>query len=209
MVSLAVVAIVSVLCFSVLSTFRKNAQGVQCINNLRILHVLTLSFIEDHQGKLPPSLGTATHIIPEYRINAYWWNSAYLGKYIAAYGSGGTSLMPEDLTLLRCPGRLVDGPDSAWNEKPEKITYLMSSPDDDPNEYRYRTLPTPSRRILYMEGRWSTVWKNVAKTGPPASRNTSRRLRRYHGSAINMIFMDGHAESFTGPDSEVASLLPK
>ncbi|HWL53411.1 MAG TPA: hypothetical protein VNQ90_13320 [Chthoniobacteraceae bacterium] len=206
----AIVLVLAVIAFPVFSSIKRSGDAVKCISNLRRIYTFTLAFVDDHNGLLPPDLGTAKHPIEAFQRNAYWWQQQYLGRYLRPDRKTSGVLSEEEKAHFRCPARFVDGPDDQWTENSESVTYLMRKMGTGTSylpDYRFRTIPDRHQRLLFTEGRWSTLVEANAVTGEFGSRNASQRLRRYHGKGLHIIFMDGHFEAFSGSDEEVAALI--
>lgn len=210
--TLTVVVILAVLAGVLLPAYRamkSSAASAQCVQNLRHIYVSTLAFIEDHDGFLPPDLGPQTGIHPRFNMNQYWWNTAYLGRYVlndhARRRDSPGKVRPEEMGLFQCPVRLRDGPDAPWGD--DGVTYVMQKLFSSPRNYQFRAMENKSKKLFLTEGRWSTLVPGNALTGNFGMQEKSKRLRRYHNNGLNILFFDGHIERFDGSDEEMHPLL--
>jgi len=211
---IAVLAILAALLVPVVNSVRSAGMSVECVSNLRTIYHATLAFTEDYNGLLPPALGNSTgtsQIHPEFNVNQYWFETAYLGRYVLGQydrprdGSG--KLTPEEMEPYKCPARLVDGPDANWTGATSQVTYVMRNWRLTQKDYRLATRSEKSKRLLLTEGRHGTLAPPAAKTGEFGVPDPTRRLRRYHNGGLNILFLDGHIERFSGPDEDILPML--
>lgn len=211
-----IIAIVVALAVPAGMQMRSGAQAAKCVNKLRTIYAGTLSFVQDYGGLLPPCQGPAAHIHPEFIYNNYWWQQPYLARYIV-----GPSNRPKDsrgaLTqaeaeIYNCPARFQDGPDERYrhsNGSPA-LSYVMTRlvmTNATRSDFLFHTMEGKSRRIFITEGRSYRIVPVNAVTGEMNSGDTQRRIRRFHNQGVNLLFYDGHIEHFTGPDSELQSMV--
>lgn len=111
---ISVVLILAVLAAFLLPIFggaRATALSGKCVQKQKHIYMALLAFTEDHQGLLPPDLSQppgSTEIHPRFNLNQYWWDSAYLGRYVLNQpdrrrDSAG-KLIGDDLIPLPMPG---------------------------------------------------------------------------------------------------------
>lgn len=210
---LAVFVILAVLAGVLLPAYqavRSSSSSAGCVQNLRHIYSSTLAFVEDHGGFLPPDLGPQTGVHSRFNVNQYWWDAAYLGRYVLddherRRDSVG-KLKPNELDFFQCPARLQDGPDAKWGT--DQVTYVMQKLFNITRNYQFRTMDNKSKKLFLTEGRWSTITPASAVTGDfETPEKTSKRLRRYHNNGLNILFFDGHVERFDGPDEGIQALL--
>lgn len=213
-----VVAIILVLAALLLPVGRAvltASSSAKCVSNLRQIYVATLAFTEDYGGKLPPSLGPATVVDPEFSYNAYWWSQAYLGRYTVGplnrrRDSGG-KLTQSEAAIYNCPARLADEPDQLDGNGNPSVSYVMAvtypknATKADPSKYMLRTMDNKSKLAFITEGRGGRFY-NRSKTYPLGDGRGG--LRRFHNGAMNILFFDGHVESFSGTDEDLAAMTP-
>lgn len=224
---IAVLGITSVLMFLMITGYlsvRSSSASIQCFSNLRHIYASTLAFVEDHEGLLPPDLakeGVTDKVNPSWTVNQYWWGINYLGRYVLdqhdrSRAAKGQILAHEAVMFFNCPARGIDGSDDEWSTpqsaypggRRPRITYLMRKPaQQTKQEYLFHAIENKPQKLLFTEGVSSSLTPPTCKTGEFGSKDTSRRLRRYHNGAINILFMDGRIESFSGPDQQISAML--
>ncbi len=211
-VAAMILAILLAIALPVLNSTKSTGQQVQCVTNFKNIYAATLGFMADHERKLPPPLGPAPERHPSFTWKNYWHQQAYLGRYtIGPLNRRQDSLgrlTQAEAEIYKCPARFADGPDSADGNGNPTITYVMAGLLQA-RDYSIYTMEDPARKVFLTEGRNTTVGSGSCKTGALGTRDSGRRLRRYHGNALNVLFYDGHLESFSGKDAELAALLPK
>lgn len=195
---------------------RAMAQSTKCVSHLRTIYTGTLSFVNDYNGLLPPCQGPAAQVDPEFKYNNYWWQQPYLARYIVGpidrpKDSRG-ALSQAEVELFNCPARLQDGPDTRYQQSngAPAVSYVMTrlaTTNATRADFLLATMEKRSQRIFLTEGRGNRIVPSTTVTGELNSGDTTQRLRRFHGGAINVLFYDGHVESFTGPDAELQSMV--
>ncbi len=211
------VAIVLIIATVVMPTYRSIStagKSVECLNRLRHIYLSSLAFTEDYNGRLPPGLTKPPYIDPDkrYHYNVYWWNQAYLGRYVLSNlqrrkDSAGM-LSQAEAEAFNCPARHVEGPDKPMANGNPAVSYIMTTRGASVGHV-LRAIENKSKLIYITEGRGSTVWDTNFKTGEiGGTNNENRRLRRYHNGAINLLFFDGHVELSTQSDEELLKMLP-
>ncbi len=219
---LVVVALVSILTALAMAAYQK-ARGAslqtRCLSNLRTLYISMLGFTEDHNGKLPPTLGPAAAIDSGYTFNQYWFGQAYLGRYAIgpmnrrqdAVGN----FTQKEAEIYNCPARLSERPDRPQSNGNPGISYLMVSfyPKNPspgavpPARYLFRVMENKANTLLLTEGRGLLLSQANTVTRP--FRDDRTGLRRFHGQVVNTLFLDGHAEAFSGADEELVKKHPQ
>lgn len=209
LIVISVIALLAALAIPVYQSINAAKNSVKCTRNLQTIYMAMLGFTEDYDGKLPPPLGPAIEIHPDFYFNAYWSSQSYLGNYAVVRSNpkrdSSGRLSQEESEVFNCPARLVEGPDAEWTSNPLKpaVSYLMPAPPT----YLFRVMENKSARPFLFEGRHQTVWAGNCKSGTLGVKDTGKRLRRYHNGGMNILYYDGHVELFTGPDSAIASKL--
>ncbi len=216
LVVVGIVTIVVALAVPMGTRMRSGAQAAKCVNNLRTIYAGTLSFVQDHGGLLPPCQGPAAHIDPEFIYNNYWWQQPYLARYVVGplnrpKDSRG-ALSQAEAEIYNCPARFQDGPDERYRHSngAPALSYVMTrlvTANCTRNDFLLYAMEGKSRRIFITEGRGYRIVPVNAVTGEMNSGDTQRRIRRFHNQGVNLLFYDGHIEHFTGPDSELQSMV--
>lgn len=211
-VAVMILAILLAIALPMLNNTKSTGQKVRCVTNLKNIYAATLGFMADHDAKLPPHLGPSPEKHSSFTWKNYWHQQAYLGRYtVGPLNRRKDSLgrfTQAEVEIYQCPARLADGPDSVDGNGNPAITYVMAGIFQK-RDYSIYTMESPAQKVFLTEGRNHTVGSSSGKTGALGSRDGGRRLRRYHGNALNVLFYDGHLESFSGRDEELVALLPK
>lgn len=216
LIVLGILLVVTALVAPVGMRMRTTAQGVKCVGNLRNIYGATLAFVNDYDGLLPPCQGPASAIHPEFKYNNYWWQQPYLARYTVGppdrLKDSRGALRQDEVEIYNCPARRQDGPDERYqhsNGSPA-VSYVMTrivTANVTRSDFLFHRMENKSTRIFITEGRGSRVVPSTAVTGELDSGNTSRRIRRFHGPGVNVLFYDGHIELFTGPDETLQSMV--
>lgn len=217
LVSLVILAVLSALSFAAFGIVREGGQIVRCTGNLRQIYGAAIAFSFDHNGKLPPALGSQemVKIDSRYLKNQYWWDRSYLARYIltsfAKRPDNLATLAQSDAAVFNCPARFKEGPDEEWQRSSgPAISYVMRFlGTSDPSRYQLSTMTDTSRKVYVTEGRSSTLAVASARTCPLGEHDSSQgRLKRYHrNGTLNLLFFDGHVEAFTGTDAMLAPMI--
>jgi prepilin-type N-terminal cleavage/methylation domain-containing protein/prepilin-type processing-associated H-X9-DG protein len=212
MAAVAVVGILAALLLPFATGIPKKAKGVQCTQNLRTIFLGMRAYMEDNKEFIPPphpSTGAnMTEIYEGYDYNQYWWMQAYLAPYVTKtrerWAAG--KLTQKEAEIFNCPLRTA--PDAFWHAHSDPaVSYVMAHPSR--YSHNYLTMENKSRKLLVTEGRHSTVTALNARTlDNDNTADAQRRLRRFHGNGLNVLYWDGHIEMFTGPDEDLAAAMP-
>lgn len=205
LVTIAIVVLLAALVFPLVNSIRDAAAKVKCVSNFRNIYMATLAFSEDHDGKLPPARGPATEADARFTYNAFWW--VYLAPYTVGpldrpLDSTGM-ISQQEAAIYNCPVRLTL-PITPYPNGTATVSYAMAVNGN----YRLRTMDNKSKTLFLTEASSSTLYKSVCKSSDIAVTDASRRLKRFHNGALNVLFYDGHVELFSGTDEELASMLP-
>lgn len=207
-----VIGVMLALLFTVYSSVTRAAAQVECTNRLRHIYGATLAYVEDWDGLMYPDLGPRTDVHPNYNLNQYWFNQAYLGRYVLndmkrRRDSGG-AMTQEETEPFNCPLRFVDGTDLEFTQSNGNpgTSYLMrrqtpATSTTNPAyriDFQFHNIYEPSRQVMITEGRNRIAPASGAQTG--VGRDSTNRLRRYHKGGLNVLFYDGRIDLFTGGD---------
>lgn len=209
LIAIVVVSVVLAFSYPAYRSVRASYQAVQCLRNMRTIHTAVFAFASDYNRKLPPPLGPQVEVDPRFNHNQYWYQQAYLARYIVGppdrkRDSQG-KLKLEEVNVFNCPAR--DRNEEAALDKNDNPTasYLM------PSIFRQQDFILgnlePSR-ILLLEGRGAIVSHGQCKTAKVGSSDKSSRLRRYHQNKVHVLYHDGHVEAYSGEDADLVEKLP-
>lgn len=187
----------------------------QCASRLRHIYTATLQYVQDHDGLMYPDNGPRTDVRLDYNFNQWWWCQAYLGRYalgdLSRRRDNGGRITQEEAEIFNCPNRFVDGPDSEYAQAngTAAVSYVMrrqvtANSINNPGyriDFQFYNINEPSRQLLITEGRFRIVPASGVLSGE--KNDSSRRLRRYHSGALNILFYDGHIELFSGTDERL------
>lgn len=212
----ALLGILAALLLPAVNSAREAGLRVRCTANLRTIYLATMAFANDHDGKLPPALGSKNmeQVDFRFRINQYWWQQSYLARYALNDFNRRTDskgrLSQEEAEIFNCPARFKDGPDEKWAKADAPaISYVMRFlGTSDPTRYRIARMKNAWSKVFVTEGRGGTLALESARSAPPGSPSVSgQRLRRYHQNGLNLLFFDGHVEPFNGSDDELRPMI--
>ncbi len=214
LVAMAVAGVLLAILLPAYQAVRGAGAKAQCVNNFRRLYVAMMAFTEDYEGRLPPTLGPATSVHPAYIYNQYWWGQAYLGRYaigpLDRRRDGPGRFTQEEVEVYNCPARLAEKPDTLQSNGSPSISYLMAAlyPKDpgvvSNTRSIFRLIENKSRTLLLTEGRGMSLYQVNTVTRPFGDSATG--LRRFHQGGLNLLFLDGHVETFSGPDADIVKL---
>lgn len=214
LVALGVVLGLVFLVYPVYQSVRGSAHAVECTGNLRHLYQSTLMFIADYDGKLFPDLGMGDSgksdtrtIDSRFSWNRYWFDTPYLGRYVLdemkrRLDSPGR-IKQSETGFYNCPSRLQEGPDSEFTSGSNPgISYVMRKMYLKPENYLFHAIENKERKLLYTEGRKYSLATSSAYTG---WKSGTQRLRRFHNDnqSLNILYMDGRVELFSGEDEDI------
>lgn len=203
------ISVILAFAFPVYRSARASVQAVRCVGNMRTIHSAVLAFASDYNRKLPPPLGPQIEVDPKFNHNQYWYQQAYLARYIVGppdrkRDSQG-KLKLDEVDVFNCPARnKVEEAALDKNNNPTSF-YLMPSIFRQQDFILGNLEPT---RILLMEGRGAIVSHSQCKTAEVGSPDKSRRLRRYHQNQLHVLYHDGHIDAYSGEDADLVEKLP-
>lgn len=213
-VVIAVVAVLAMLIIPVYRSVKNSAHGVNCSSNFRQIYFATLAFVGDHDGKLPPDLGSAAaadKVDSRFWWRQYWFDTAYLGRYVLhdmqrRMDSPGR-IKQHEAEVFNCPARFAEGPDEDFAQGQNAgVSYVMRKLFQTPKNYLFHAIEDKDKKLLFTEGRKYTLVPGNALSGWGAE-DGSRRLRRYHNGALHILYMDGRVELFSGEDERIAEMV--
>lgn len=189
LVALAVTAVLVALSLAALQNARHTAAQTTCLNNLRQWGTALSLYANDHDFSTPRR-GQGIQPVTLIDRPEDWFNSLppYLG--MPSYSdqvAGGKPARPGDKSVFVCPAARDTG------KYPHFICYGMNmyfSPWIRPEPHRLLELPNPSQLAFMADapGGWASTI--------PSAMDYSVEAR--HGGRANVVFADGHIQSFAG-----------
>lgn len=214
LVSLLIVVTLAALLFPAFRYTREVGYSGRCTRQLQAIYSAAIAFSFDHQGKLPPALGSESmaKIDARFSRNQYWWGRYYLASYLVPQSqrNGSNILTQEEAGVFNCPARFKDGPDEQWQRtNAPGISYVMRTlGTSSPDRYRLVNMKEASQKVYITEGRSSTMGLANARSATLGTTGESNaRLRRYHRGGLNLLFFDGHVESFFDSDEALQPMI--
>ena len=186
---IAIMTVLGALIMGALSKVNETERQTVCVSNLRQWGVALNLYVADHNGCTPRrGQGVQPFWITDQPDD--WFNALppYLG--LPAYSdqvNSGHPALPTDKSVFVCP--------SAVEEPvyPNFLCYGMNmylSPKIRPNPHRLAELPNLSQLVFMADGPGG--WCSTV----PSSQGYSVKPR--HNGRANVIFCDGHVQSFDG-----------
>ncbi len=214
LVSLFIIATLAALLFPAFRYTREIGYSGKCTRQLQTIYSAAIAFSFDHQGKLPPALGSEAmaKIDARFSRNQYWWGRYYLASYLLPNSrrNGSNNLTQEEVEIFNCPARFKDGPDERWKRtNAPAISYVMRTlGTSSPERYRLTNMKESAQKVYITEGRSSTLGEATARSATLGMTDDSgARLRRYHRGGLNLLFFDGHVEPFFGSDEALKPMI--
>lgn len=189
LVVLALITILGALGYAGVMAARNKADSLHCVSNLRQWGIALNLYMTDHDGELPRR-GQGVQPLVRLEREEDWFNALppYLGlPPFSELAAQDKDPKPGDNSLYTCPCA------EHTNEHPYYLTYGMNmylSRWDQPVPSRLTRLPDPKNLAFMADspgGYASTV---------PSSSQYSVQAR--HNGKANVVFVDGHVESFSG-----------
>jgi len=192
LVTLGVIALISIFLFPALSSARRQAQSAGCISNLRQIYMAAQLYSADHESIIVPS-----------SIDDEFGNTHHWVRLITPYFSSKKTKSDRDLT---CPGKIKSVNKWHWgyaiNETPgyegDETTHDQKQLTRHIHFKTYAITHAP-RRLFMCDG---AAW-HINPTFIEAA------SLQFHGKALsNSMFFDGHAESLTHAQIQKAVYNP-
>jgi prepilin-type N-terminal cleavage/methylation domain-containing protein/prepilin-type processing-associated H-X9-DG protein len=186
LVTIAIIAILASVLLPVLSKVKAKSREIQCISNLRQMHMSYSFYTGDFNGYLIPFYNTNT--------GGKW----YVTLYDAGYMQPSPSVAPDKHVVWTCPseplhdGTHRDGHTVTW-------TSLVDYGTNDHIVPRYPAKPyvkllqihNPGDTFLMGDANYYRLEVGVL--------NNYDYVDYRHADGMNMVFIDGHASWMRGP----------
>ncbi len=193
LVVIAIIAILAAILLPALSKARDRGKASKCISNYRQIGMTVQSYAGDNQDFLLPHYIYVGTVGTSYANSDRWYvmlvRKGYLrGPVDFAYYDNYTTTLTRRSPLLHCPGYV---PKTAAGH-PAYALNLQYSPDKPLKLGKARR---PGKTVYGGEGTTASegnqLWAILITSGG------NRPLGFHHGSASNILFMDGHVAGFT------------
>lgn len=198
MVSIGIVATLSVLLLSMSTTVKERAKGMQCTDNLRQLGVAFLSYAADNDGSIPAPQG---NYLNAQNTSASWaiMMQDYLKMNFPKVG---------EKNVFACPTAF----DTFPNRSVRRSYGLNSAGTDGKTPLRMASVSKPSATLLLTDTR-----ENGSGQGDGVStfgiNNYLTSVDWRHDASLKVLFFDGHVETINKKntaqlDTWVRNLIP-
>ncbi len=173
LVVITIISILAGLLLPALSRARDQARTVQCINNLRQIHVYTITYVDQFKGFLPDNY-------PRSAAGGGFWTELLCENAVDGYQSG----KPYIYYYLPCPAKSVD--------EANKWHYGFEAH----KSVRLKKLSRMCSGIAYARDFIIRSWfgDSDPKYVDPAINDSFSVYRHLDGA--NLLFFDGHAKRF-------------
>lgn len=217
-----IVAMLSALLFSSLQKATRAGERAKCASNLRQIGAAVMVYVGEHDGYLPPGSRNAS-------------DGGNLIRLLAEYTSPMITLTRAP-DLFYCPTNVRLGSPPAGGFPPNQYKgfggyptnflinasiFLITNGDPNNSGYspigrvRLSSVLLPSKTVALSD----MYTRTPDVTAPPASglakaayfdpKNSNFFLGRIHNNLGNVLFVDGHVESFNGADKVPVKSLPE
>lgn len=190
LIVVAIMAVVAALALPTMEGFRKRSRNVECIQNLRKLGMGISLFINDHNGRFPPTFEEQTPR-PTFGNDVPAFGPTWAEFIVARY-------LDKDKTVLRCPSR-----PSTWAPK----GYVGYYPEYGLNErlcpidpasgnrvgIRFASLAQPAKLIILADVARFSGGKPVG--GYYRIYGAADLHPRHLDSHVNVLYADQHIET--------------
>lgn len=195
LVVIAIIAILASLLLPALGKAQENAKRIACVNNMRQIHIAFALYLDDSDespfklsADIPNTGGLYGHVYPWP-----WFTDAYLpacafGTILGSTPSWDAGRTPRP--VYNCPAYTAN-----WGGKPQCGNYnynvclsIIGGGPSYPELGRLAQVNQPTRTALLRDplyGWYSTI--------------TREGYLPIHGSARNVMLVDGHVERISGP----------
>jgi prepilin-type N-terminal cleavage/methylation domain-containing protein/prepilin-type processing-associated H-X9-DG protein len=164
LVVIAVIAVLAAIAFPIASKAMESAHSSKCLSNLRQMHAVVASYMQDNNGQLPHG--------PSLFITSLW-AYAYADKPKPTIGG---NILPPDLkgTIFECPMARRDGSSRSYGFNMYYGDGMSSRPK------RFISLDRPLSKVCLIA--------DCAE----ASALTPSRITERHNGLCNVLYADGH-----------------
>lgn len=188
LVTMSIGAILLALAFGTYQQVQGGSARAVCLNNLRQWGVALAMYTQDNDGRIPRR-GQGVRPVEILDRPDDWFNALPPYLQMASYlelSQQNRAPRPGQKSIFVCPLAKDLG-------KPNFLAYGMNmylSPWNRPDMHRMQEIPRPGQLAFLADGPGG--WSSAV----PSSLDYSVLAR--HGDSANVIFVDGHGQSFSG-----------
>lgn len=195
MVTIAIIAILSVILFPGVNLVRATAKGMSCKNNLRQVGFATMTFAEENEGCLP-------------RLCAPGGGGPYMYNQISVHideGNGSAASSVVTGKLLQCPSEIIHYPGGYRGDYgPNSYYVTMSGAATNNLGKSLASVKLTSRTFLMVDARsngvgfWNVHMDRMRQSGiVPVLDNNGTTWPPRHKTGMNWMFFDLHVEALS------------
>jgi len=195
LVTIGVIAVLAGMVFPSISKMRRSADVSQCQSNLRQVHMLWLTDVQDNNFEIPPAFNSLGYAVAGVPSNTGWldnkWNQLTNWKT--------TSSVTEK--VFGCPSQRKKR-HMASNARTYSMNSLLA------NTYwnganrlppiNYQKFSHPSKSVIFSDGAYDGSPYNAAVNGG------NKMPEAVHDGSANLVFLDGHIERMKLADIPLA-----
>jgi len=187
---IAIIAILAALLLPTLGTGKAKARNVQCLSQLQQWSNALQAYAHENDDETPRR-GQGVRPLTKLDRSEDWFNA--LPPQLGVQGFG--DYITNATTSATSPPQLFVCPEAKPAPSRYFLTYAMNmylSPSNRPKPHRMNEIPSPVMTVFLADGGigYSSAFPAVAEYSPQAR----------HRQMANLIFLDGHAESFKGAE---------
>ncbi len=211
LVVISIIALLIGLLLPALGRARDSAKAVKCLSNMRSLGQATIAYSLDHRSSLPQATQDGDLTDPEAG-EALWYNAVdyYLGLGNKEYESGDVDER-NYVEFKQDPSWFVlseTGPDGSGRTRRNTHTIKMNAAFSQGSggatffKLTHRALVSPSRTVLYVDGRGHdtpSVTNPNNTNGANQFSATAGLVGLRHDDGANVAFVDGGAAHQINP----------